>query len=57
MSRRTSETPQGHVAQRKDSLWLCWAGPLTDKKVGSQVIGEDRSLFPGGGAVGEVRRE
>ena len=59
-SRRTSETPQGTWlgGTRKGSLWLCYAGPLAkrQKKVGSQVIGEGRSLFPGSGTVGEVRR-
>ena len=29
---------------------------LRDRKVGSQVIGEDRSGFPGRGTIGEVRR-
>ena len=37
------------------------SGPATlgqrDRKVGSQVIGEDRSRLPGRGTVGEVRRE
>ena len=47
-SKRTSETPQGTWlgGTRKGSLWLCYAGPLAkrQKKVGSQVIGEGRSL-------------
>ena len=29
---------------------------LGNRKVGSQVVGEDRSRFPGRGTVGEVRR-
>ena len=29
---------------------------LGDRKVGSQVMRKDRSRFPGGGMVGEVRR-
>ena len=29
---------------------------LRDRKVGSQIIDEDRSRFPGGGTVGKVRR-
>ena len=29
---------------------------LRERKVGSQVIGDDRSRLPGKGAVGEVRR-
>ena len=30
---------------------------LGNRKVRSQVVGEDRSRFPGSGTVGEVRRE
>ena len=42
----------GKVASRTatQSLWL------GDRKVGSQVIDEDRSQLPGRGTVGEVRR-
>ena len=29
---------------------------LGNRKTGSQVVGEDRSRFPGRGTVGEVRR-
>ena len=59
MSRRTSETPQGMWlgGAWKGCLWLCYAGHLDERqKVRSQVIGEDRSRFPGRGTVGEVRR-
>ena len=40
---------------RKGSFWLCYAGPLTEiQKSGTQVIGEDRSRFPGRGTVGKL---
>ena len=38
----------------RGSLWLCYAGPLAGRKVGSKVIGEDRSQLPGRRTVGEV---
>ena len=42
---------------RKGSLWLCSKGfRLGDRKLISQVVGEDRSRLPGRGIVGEVRR-
>ena len=42
----------GKVASGSATLVL-WLG---DRKVGSQVIGKDRSRLPGRGTVGEVRR-
>ena len=54
---KDKQDSSGNVARRswKGSLWLCYAGVwLGDKKVGSQIIGEDR--FPKRRAVGEVRR-
>ena len=42
----------GKVVSGSVTLGL-WLG---DRKVGSQVIGEDQSRLPGRGTVGEVRR-
>ena len=46
----------GHVARRSLERYTLglW---LEDRKVGSQVIGENRNRFPGKGTVGKVRRE
>ena len=58
-SKRTRETPQGTWLDgaQKDSLWLCYTGPLAEKgKVRSQVSSIDRSRFPGRRTVGEVGR-
>ena len=58
-SRRTSETPQDTWLgrARKGSLWLCCTRPLAERerKVGSQVIGDDRSRLPGRRTAGKVR--
>ena len=42
----------GKVASGSATQGLC----LEDRKVGSQVIGEDQSRFPGIGTLREVRR-
>ena len=46
-SAELSEVASGSAGQ---GLWL------GDRKVGSQVIGEDRRRLPGRGTIGEVRR-
>ena len=46
-SAESGKVASGFAAQ---GLWLA------DRKVGSQVVGEDRSQLPGRGTVGEVRR-
>ena len=55
-NRRTSETPQGTwlgVAQ-KGSLWLCYAGPLAEKrKSGISGSGINQIRFPGRRTVTE----
>ena len=51
--RARSSAELGKVASGSatQGLWL------RDRKVGSQVIGEDRSRFPGRGAVGKLEEE
>ena len=53
-----SETSRGtwHCGAQRGSLWLCYAGPLAEKrKSGISGKGIDRSRIPGRRTVGEVR--
>ena len=58
--RKTTEIPQGMWlgGYRRGSLWLCYEGLwLGDRKVGSQVVGENRSRLPGRRSFSEIKRE
>ena len=50
--RARGSAKRGNVASGFTTQGLC----LGDRKVGSQVVGKDRSRLPGRGTVGEVRR-